>query len=398
MPTAVTPTSTDTSCELAGLLDRMAVQLGEQARIVPGDHEQVLVAAERVTRVLCGLQARWLADASATGVIRRSGARNSAAWLEAITGASRRAAHRRIGLADAVTNIPPVGEAVLDGSLSDEQVESIQRAADTTKAPAERIERLIADVKNRSARDTSRYVRELERELVDETVEERFEQQRAKRSLSIGPASDGSGMVNLHASLDPLAGERIRGLILKAFKGLHRGEAETRSHRQLLADALEHVIVNPSGTAGGTARSSNVDVVVTVALADLYLDLNASGKIVGSAESIPIGELRRIACEHGLIPALLGSAGEVLDLGRRARLASPAQKKALKTTYGGCAVGGCDVPFELCQIHHIWQWRHGGPTNLDELVPLCTNDHHLVHDQGWTIDRQPDRTVTLKPP
>ncbi len=394
MPAAVAPTSTNRPCELAGLLDSMAMQLGEQARTTPGDHEQVLVAADRVTRVLCGLQARWLADASATGVIRRSGSRNSATWLEAITGASRRAAHSRIGLADAVTNTPSLGEALLAGSLSAEQVESIQRAADTTKAPTERIKRLIADVQNRSAKDTNRYVRELERELVDETVEERFDQQRAKRKLCIGPASDGSGMVNLHASFDPLAGERIRSLVLKAFKELHQGEAETRSHRQLMADALEHVIVNPSGTA----RSSNVDVVVTVALADLYNDLNASGKLVGTAESIPMGELRRIACEHGLIPAILGSAGEVLDLGRRARLATPAQKKALKITYRGCAIDDCDAPFELCQIHHIWQWRHGGPTNLDELVPLCTSDHHLVHDQGWTLHRGPDRTVTLEPP
>jgi len=105
-----------------------------------------------------------------------------------------------------------------------------------------------------------------------------------------------------------------------------------------------------------------------------------------------------MACEQGVIPAVLGTAGEILDLGRKARLATPAQKRALKARYGGCGINGCDACFEYCDIHHIWQWLKGGPTSLANLIPLCSHHHHLIHDQNWTLIRNLDATSTLKPP
>ncbi len=138
--------------------------------------------------------------------------------------------------------------------------------------------------------------------------------------------------------------------------------------------------------------------MVTVTLDDLIAGLDATGSLVGSGETIPIERIRRIACEQGIIPTVLGSKSEVLDLGRRTRLATPAQKRALKATYGGCGIPGCEVPFEYCDIHHIWYWTKGGPTDLCYLVPVCNHHHHLVHDQGWTLTKHTDATISLEPP
>ena len=64
-----------------------------------------------------------------------------------------------------------------------------------------------------------------------------------------------------------------------------------------------------------------------------------------------------------------------------------------------CGHPGCTVRFDDCQIHHVIHWiRQRGPTNLDNLLPLCTVHHHLVHEGGWHLTLQPDRTITLTRP
>jgi hypothetical protein len=66
--------------------------------------------------------------------------------------------------------------------------------------------------------------------------------------------------------------------------------------------------------------------------------------------------------------------------------------------YRTCAYPGCPVRFDACRIHHVHWWDHGGPTNLDKLVPLCSSHHHLVHEGGWTLTLHPDRTLTIHRP
>ncbi len=397
--TELATTTADDVCELSENLRAVAADLSACADLPVGDHEQVLVSADRVARVLSGLQARWLADAEKSGVVRRSGARNAATWLESATGESRRDAYSKKDVAEAIVKTPALGEGLLDGSLNATQASEIQRAANTTEASDECIEQLIENVKGESVKATRRMIRDLESELAKETAEERFEQQRRKREASIRPKLDGSGMVELRALLDPIAGERVRAGLVKAAKRLHGGESEQRSHRQIMADALEDLVAGGS-RAGSNSNvgSSGMDVVVTVTLEDLQRGLNKTGNISGAAETIPVEEIRRIASEQGIYPAVLGSRGEVLDMGRRVRLATSAQKRALKVTYGGCGVDGCDGCSEFSDIHHIWEWLEGGPTDLGNLIPLCSHHHHLIHDQGWTLLRSSDGTITLKPP
>lgn len=57
-----------------------------------------------------------------------------------------------------------------------------------------------------------------------------------------------------------------------------------------------------------------------------------------------------------------------------------------------CRFPGCDAR-RFTQAHHIVWWRHGGRTDLDNLVLLCFFHHRLVHEYGWTIRREADGTV-----
>jgi hypothetical protein len=95
--------------------------------------------------------------------------------------------------------------------------------------------------------------------------------------------------------------------------------------------------------------------------------------------------LRKIACDADIIPALLGTHGEILDLGRKTRLFTPAQRLALTARDQGCTFPNCTIPAPWCEAHHITYWSRGGPTTIDNGALLCSAHHHLVHKEQWTI-------------
>jgi hypothetical protein len=66
--------------------------------------------------------------------------------------------------------------------------------------------------------------------------------------------------------------------------------------------------------------------------------------------------------------------------------------------YSTCAWPGCHVPVDRCEIHHSDDWLGGGPTNLDNLAPICIGHHHLIHDRHWTLTLKPNRTITITRP
>ncbi|BCW81162.1 DUF222 domain-containing protein [Arthrobacter sp. NicSoilC5] len=70
---------------------------------------------------------------------------------------------------------------------------------------------------------------------------------------------------------------------------------------------------------------------------------------------VPAATLRKVACDADIIPALLGTTGEILDLGRKTRLFTPAQRTALTTRDQGCAFPNCTTPRTLVRSppHHL---------------------------------------------
>ncbi|WP_457963456.1 HNH endonuclease [Arthrobacter sp. D1-29] len=95
--------------------------------------------------------------------------------------------------------------------------------------------------------------------------------------------------------------------------------------------------------------------------------------------------LRKIACDADIIPALLGTNSEILDLGRKTRLFTTAQRLALTARDQGCTFPNCTIPAPWCEAHHITYWSHGGPTTTNNGTLLCPHHHHLIHKEQWTI-------------
>ncbi|WP_204013770.1 HNH endonuclease signature motif containing protein, partial [Sphaerimonospora thailandensis] len=75
-----------------------------------------------------------------------------------------------------------------------------------------------------------------------------------------------------------------------------------------------------------------------------------------------------------LIRLIMNAQGQVLDMGRKVRLATPAQRRAIAARYATCMVDGCPLPASMCQVDHVDNWSEGGRTDLAKLGPMC--QHH----------------------
>lgn len=101
--------------------------------------------------------------------------------------------------------------------------------------------------------------------------------------------------------------------------------------------------------------------------------------VTATGEVLPPSVVRRMACDGGIIPAVLGGVSEVLDLGRTVRWFTPGQKKALWLRDGGCTFPGCTMPPQWTDAHHVGWWSRGGGTDITNGALLCGRHHTHVH-------------------
>jgi hypothetical protein len=105
---------------------------------------------------------------------------------------------------------------------------------------------------------------------------------------------------------------------------------------------------------------------------------------------LPVNVIRRLACDAEIIPVVLGTTSEILDVGRTRRLVTPAQWQALVVRDEHCTFPTCRRPPIMCHAHHIQHWLNGGKTSLDNLALLCGHHHRVIHNTPWEIRLNPD--------
>ncbi len=180
---------------------------------------------------------------------------------------------------------------------------------------------------------------------------------------------------------------------------------DPRDHGARLWDALvataQHALDTdlPPETHGTPAR-----LLVTLDHQTLNNDLEAHGIATGvgttaDGTDLPPDTLRRLACDAEIIPAVLGTHSEVLDVGRTRRLVTAPIWTALVIRDRHCTFPGCRRPPLMCQAHHLTHWTSGGDTSLDNLALLCGHHHRVIHHTPWEIRLNPtDRRPEFLPP
>jgi hypothetical protein len=119
--------------------------------------------------------------------------------------------------------------------------------------------------------------------------------------------------------------------------------------------------------------------------------------VTETGTTISAGWARKLACDATIIPTVLGSASEPLDIGRASRVIPPGLRRALITRDHGCAFPGCRRPPRWTDAHHIRHWADGGPTALNNLVLLCDHHHDVIHHTDWAVTIEAGRPVFTPP-
>jgi hypothetical protein len=202
-----------------------------------------------------------------------------------------------------------------------------------------------------------------------------------------------SGMGHLSATLDP---EHYEALIV-AIEG-EVGRLATATERPKDASLAAEALVGLVCSSGNrSAREAHITVVVD---ANTLEHGRHQHTIAETGDGHPLSDqaISRLCCDAVVQRVGLDRGGVPIDVGRKFRTATSAQWAALRSMYASCAWDACDQPLSRCQAHHVRYWQHGGPTDLDNLVPLCGHHHHLVHDQSWQLHLEPDRSLVVRRP
>ncbi|WP_202875647.1 HNH endonuclease signature motif containing protein [Kribbella speibonae] len=141
---------------------------------------------------------------------------------------------------------------------------------------------------------------------------------------------------------------------------------------------LKRATADVTGDAAGDLASSGAS---DGAFGDL-----ASGRATGDlvyGDVLSAAAIRRLACDAKIIPLVLGSNSEPLDVGRSVRLVTRSMRRALNARDKGCVV--CGAPPVICDAHHLQSWIDGGVTAIHNLALLCRRHHTALHDGHWTI-------------
>ena len=447
-------TSTDSAAELFAQLSRACADAVAEvsADALPADDLLRLLAdagtAQRgvdVIRVrlageLCAQSAEHL---GAEGIARRAGHTQPASFLAELWQISIAEAKRLCDVGVAVRSrvaldgsllparYPEVRSAIDSLSLGVEAAAVIVRVLDqaapycsaSARAAGEQL--LVEHAPGLSVRQVQGLARQVRDHLDEDGAEPRDAIRRQRRSLSLIPQPN--GMVRLvwdmppetaglvRAGIDHLVGEQLRAARDQTAASLADTgvvDVDDRTMPQRRADAAEELLRHAITCDRPGGDHPAVTMVVRMTLDQLVDRLcaahdgglragsNGCGlpQIDGIDARISATTARLLAAEANIIPAVLGGAGEVLDLGRTRRLFSPAQRQALAEQYGGCAFPGCDHPPSYTEAHHLRWWSHDGPTDLANGIPLCSFHHHRIHDDGWEIEMRDHIPYFIPPP
>ncbi len=149
---------------------------------------------------------------------------------------------------------------------------------------------------------------------------------------------------------------------------------------------MVHVNAEALGVPAGTSSRPEEGVPAGTSL-------EAGTCVVEGHGAIEPATAERLMCTADVQGVLLSKGREVLSLGRTRRLATRAQRRAVRVRDSGiCQFPGCHTTTHL-DAHHIVPWSQGGPSDLDNLILLCRRHHTLVHEGGLRIGPAPAGTA-----
>lgn len=371
--------------ELRSLLDDWKAV--DNTTLSAGELNQDIVELCRGMDQMKVLVAEKAAHLDSFGGLTELGFPSITAYLSHVGRMSASSARRYATRAKAKKTAPHAYAAWSDGRVSTDQAGHLFRMAESVPvAYPESEERLVRIIEPLSPRETGKTL-EYWRQAVDGPGDLDMESQMIRRGLSLSPTS--GGMRRIDGWLTQLAGEA-----LEAALDTHMPppvDGDTRSPRQRRHDALEemancHLTHEVSTQVAGERPQIQL-------LADLQALRGLAGgthETVDGGAVVDVEAARLVGCDSSVSRIVLGPESEILDVGRKTRVWTVAQRRAIVARDRICTWSGCERPAKWADIHHVHHWADGGDTSVGNGVLLCRFHHVLTHIDDQSRRRRTD--------
>ena len=370
-----------------------ALDDGYAASLIGLDAEgtaQVLRALGALASRLEDLTGSVLRHAEEVHVEDLNGATSVAVWWSNEMLVTRPAAHRQVRLAEALGRYDRVREALCSGVANPEQASVVVRALDDLPEDVDAAMRAKAEIHlvalcdhfdAKGLRHLGRHILTVVAPELGEAHEAKLledEERRAREKTRLTMSRDGQGLVHGRFSLPELHGAMLE----KAIQAIGWADQDPEKRAkpspvqagEALCELLERLDDKDLPSVGGVGAT----VVVTMTLETLQGGLAEAA--LDNGDRLSATTARRVACEAGILPVVLGGKGEVLDVGRRRRFHTRAQRIAIAQRDKHCQWTGCDAPPSRCHVHHLIPWARGGGTSVEQGRLYFPRHHHKVHE------------------
>ncbi|MCA0252649.1 MAG: HNH endonuclease [Actinobacteria bacterium] len=428
----------DGLAQMLGVLDRLEV---DRSRLGAADRLECVRLARKLTDRATVLASVLVAEADATGAAEQAAGTAMVSWLAVDAGASKREAAGTLRQGRLLVAHPVVAEAAAAGGIGVGQARSITRVLDSLAPQLDEDQQQAAEqlmvgmarhldadgLVQAAPRVLSEVAPATAEGLLEHRLQREAEQAHRERSLRFHEVG---GSIRFDGSLPKPVGRAWVGLLDTYLHATRRTILEERDRlaepltwEQRRADALALLIqqhqhhaasamarsaeprrtapergeragwnrpaAEPGHPRGGLPTADRARIFVVVDY-DKFAAEAAGAGLLNGVDPLSAGDLRRLCCDAGILPVVMGGDSVILDLGQERRLVNPELRAALELRDRGCVMPGCDTGTVGCEAHHIVPWAWGGATALHNLALLCVQ-HHPRFEPTKNGIRQPWR-------
>ncbi|WP_245757718.1 DUF222 domain-containing protein [Amycolatopsis xylanica] len=333
------------------------------------------------------------------------GSRNTSVFLVSALRLSYKEARARV--AQAKLAMPVAKTAMASGKINREhlqEIEHVMSQAPESLPDAERTadeDSLVALAQQASPFTVRKIGVRLRSYWNVETKDPKAREQdlaRPKRTFHYNMTSDGA--MKFSGVLDPETSTLVASVLTPLSKPdpadeIGKPDRRTKDERQ--GDAVAAVF-DLAARAPDLPINASERTTMTVTVGLDELERRAGIAMLDGYQAVSVSQLLKMCCDARVVPAVLGTAGEVLHLGQPAELASPAQRAALAIRDRGCSRPGCTRGPKWCTPQQMTRWiAEHGPVELKDLGLICERDRHLLHHTDWEIQAGESRIEWVPP-
>ena len=310
--------------------------------------------------------------------------------------------------------LPRVWEAAKDGLISRGHVRAVLAqlpALDGSRQSVGGFDELMREIAvAATVAGTRRQARTVADRLTACTRTQRHAAAFARRTVYVEDVADGMSWVSAM-----IATERAHAIdrqLTRTAKQMPADKRDGRTARQIRADLFADLL-------SGGATTVTAKVFVTIPLDRLAPEARASVRDPGSRPAMAGSDLnsdclipgvgpiddataRQLLLDAGAFTRVITDpvTGVILDMDRRARKATRAQREWLTLAHGTCAQDGCHrLAIDADIDHHCAYHGPGrGDTDIANLDPLCEPDHAVKDTTLLRHHRRDDGSVQVEFP